>query len=50
MITSSSTVIASSLAVMVEENRDSLEPVGRKGGWGSKTAAARPPNSQGVGY
>lgn len=31
MITSSSTVIASSLAVMVEENRDSLEPGGRRG-------------------
>ena len=41
MITSSSTVIASSLAVMVEENRDSLEPTGRRGRQGSKAAAAR---------
>jgi len=40
MITSSSTVIASSLAVMVEENRDSLEPMGWREKSGSKPGRA----------
>lgn len=48
MITSSSTVIASSLAVMVEENRDSLEPAGGEED-GEQTCSSKVPKLPGYG-